>query len=92
VTPYPKPEKRPHNLCRSCSQDFNSIDLFERHRVGVHEYTYAEGVKMDPIREDGRRCLSIEEMHEKGWTRNERGYWIDPERVEAARAAFRKNT
>ena len=24
---------------------------------GKHAYTYSEGVKMEPMREDGRRCL-----------------------------------
>ena len=105
MTPYPRPEKRPHNLCRSCGQDFNSIDLFERHRVGTHEYTYSQGASTDPppgwqqshpdelwsLREDGRRCLTVDEMTERGWALNERGYWIDPEAVERARAAFRKD-
>jgi len=100
VSPYPKPEKKPHNLCRSCGQDFNSVDLFERHRVGVHEYTHTEGLRDEPPpgwqhnhpgetwtpREDGRRCLSVDEMTAKGWEPNERGYWIDPEKVEDARA------
>ena len=105
MTPYPKPAKRPHNLCRSCGQDFNSIDLFERHLVGTHEYTHTQGLRDEPppgwrhnhpdetwsSREDGRRCLSVEEMRTKGWTPNERGYWIDPVAVERARAGFRKS-
>jgi len=50
------------NLCRACGLDFGSVQAFDRHRVGVHEYTYSEGVAMDPIREDGRRCLSLAEI------------------------------
>jgi hypothetical protein len=90
VSPYPRPEKPPHNLCRSCNQDFNSVDLFERHRVGTHQYTYSEGIAMTPMREDGRRCLSVDEMQAKGWEPNERGYWIDPEKVADARARLGK--
>lgn len=72
------------NLCRSCHQDFASVE-FERHRVGVHAYTYSDGVKMDPIREDGRRCLSAAEMADRGWRRDERRRWIDPLRAARAR-------
>jgi hypothetical protein len=72
------------NLCRSCGQDFGSVELFDRHRVGTHAYTYTQGVAMTPVREDGRRCLSIAEMGFLGWQRGARGRWIDPAR--AARA------
>lgn len=76
------------NFCRSCDQDFSSVELFDRHRVGVHAYTYAQGVAMDPMREDGRRCLSIEEMEERGWRLNDRGRWTDPGRASRAATAF----
>jgi hypothetical protein len=91
VTPYPRIEK-PRAYCRSCGQDFSGTTMFDLHRVGVHEYTYSEGIAMTPMREDGRRCLSIDEVTDLGWALDERGRWCDPERVEAARAAFRKNT
>jgi hypothetical protein len=28
--------------------------------------------------EDGRRCLDIEEMGERGWRPGKRGRWLDP--------------
>jgi len=90
VTPYPRIEK-PRAYCRSCRQDFSGTKMFDRHRVGVHEYTFAEGLEMDPPREDGRRCLDADEMTALGWARDEHGRWIDPERVEAARRAFAKD-
>ena len=76
------------NLCHSCEHDFSSVSLFDQHRVGRHAYTYSEGVAMDPIREDGRRCLSAIEMRNKGWEEDLRGRWSDPRSVEAVRAAF----
>jgi len=44
-------------------------------------YTY----DWSPEHEDGRRCLSAEEMLGRGWTQDEKGRWFDPERVEDAR-------
>lgn len=52
----------PLNQCVVCGSDFTSIEYFDRHRVGKHEYTFAEGMRMTPSREDGRRCLDEEEM------------------------------
>jgi hypothetical protein len=63
------------NLCRGCGQDFGSVKAFDAHRVGVHAYTYTEGLAMDPPREDGRRCLSVEEMEAAQFVRNSRGRW-----------------
>jgi hypothetical protein len=71
------------SFCRSCGEDFNGDTLFDRHRVGIHEYTYAEGLGMDPPREDGRRCLDTDELRTLGWTLNEKGRWFDP--VQASR-------
>jgi hypothetical protein len=73
------------NLCRSCKEDFASVDLFDRHRVGVHAYTFLEGVRMDPPRDDGRRFLAVAEMTERGWVRNGRGGWTDPAKHPGAR-------
>jgi hypothetical protein len=70
------------NLCRSCDQDFGSVRLFDRHRVGKHVYTYSEGAKMDPPRDDGRRCLSVQEMRTLGWTPNKYDRWVDPAEAE----------
>jgi hypothetical protein len=49
----------PGNWCASCGEDFSSSTLFDRHRVGRHEYTQSDGLSFDPPREDGRRCLFL---------------------------------
>jgi hypothetical protein len=61
------PGYRVLSYCTSCGCDFASDTLFDRHRTGTHDYTYSEGAKMDPPREDGRRCLTRDEMRAKGW-------------------------
>jgi hypothetical protein len=66
------------NACVPCGEDFSSVRLFDRHRVGLHEFTLSEGLRMDPPREDGRRCLATDEMAALGWERNARGQWFDP--------------
>lgn len=66
------------NVCRACRCDFTGVTLFDSHRVGIHAYTYSEGLKMEPIREDGRRCLDEAEMGVRGWAVNGRGRWFDP--------------
>ncbi len=73
------------NQCGACGEDFGSVNLFDRHRVGKHAYLYSEGLKMDPPLEDGRRCLSVKEMLQRGWSVGKRGRWEDP--VESSRAA-----
>lgn len=74
------PEHNPLNFCRPCGQDFNGLTLFDAHRVGKHDFTYKEGLRMNPPRENGRRCLTVEEMTAKGWTLNQRGRWVDASR------------
>jgi hypothetical protein len=69
------------NLCSACGENFNSVELFDRHRVGAHAYTLIEGLRVDPPREDGRRCLDAGEMGERGWRLNGRDRWIDPARA-----------
>lgn len=76
------------NVCNSCGEDFGSVGAFNRHRVGKHEYTFAEGLRMDPVREDGRRCLATSEMTENGWNRDSRGRWRQPVRI--GRPALRR--
>jgi hypothetical protein len=66
------------NLCTACGQDFGSVELFDRHRVGKHAYTFAEG--LDRGLEDGRRCLDATEMQASGWRLNARNRWTDPAR------------
>jgi hypothetical protein len=55
------------SFCTTCGHDFSGDRMFDRHRVGKHDYTYTEGLRMSPPREDGRRCLTPEEMRELGW-------------------------
>ena len=90
MSPYPRPPKPPHNLCRSGGEDFNALKLFEAHRVGTHEYTYSEVAAMDPPREHGRRCLTVDEMHELGWTQDAKGYWFDPVKAKRTSDYFQK--
>jgi hypothetical protein len=75
---------KPCNLCRGCNSDFTSLELFDAHRVGTHEYLF------DAEHVDGRRCLDEDEMEARGWTKDERGRWLNPARAERARRAFLK--
>ena len=63
------------NLCRACDTDFSSVAAFDRHRAGVHEYLFAEGLQMNPPREDGRRCMAPEEMLGGGMGLDPKGRW-----------------
>jgi hypothetical protein len=71
------------NLCTACGQDFGGVELFDRHRVGRHAYTFSEGLEMGL--EDGRRCLDRQEMESAGWRLNARNRWTDPARNPAGR-------
>jgi hypothetical protein len=76
------------NLCRACGLDFASVGAFDKHRVGKHAYTFREGLRLEPPREDGRRCLDEAEMREAGMELDRRGRWCiaaDVERVRAFR-------
>jgi hypothetical protein len=63
------------NLCSGCREDFGSLTMFDAHRVGKHAYTLTEGWRMESPREDGRCCLSVDEMLERGWKRDRHGRW-----------------
>ena len=78
----------PRNFCRGCSQDFASVSAFDRHRIGTYKYTHDEGLRRDPIREDGRRCLDADEMPEAGMAPDVRGRWTIVADVERARRRF----
>lgn len=54
------------SYCTSCGKDFSHDGLFDRHRIGTHEYTYSEGLKLDPPKVDGRRCKTEQEMMKSG--------------------------
>jgi hypothetical protein len=77
------------NLCRSCGQDFSSVRAFDTHRVGKHAYTYPGGLAMDPMREDGRRCLRPDEFSAAGLRQNAKGRWELAQHADRARRAFR---
>jgi hypothetical protein len=68
------------NLCGGCREDFGSVSAFDRHRVGKHAFTFSEGFRMDPPREDGRRCLDTGELEQAGWHRDSRSRWRQPVR------------
>lgn len=52
--------------CPSCHETFTGTSAGDRHRVGDH--ALSKGPKR-------RRCLSVEEMSERGMTKNARGQW-----------------
>jgi hypothetical protein len=79
---------RPRNLCRACGADFRSVEGFEQHRVGVHAYTYSEGLNMEPMREDGRRCLDADELEALGYEQDDDGRWFNRARVDETRRHF----
>lgn len=66
------------NYCNTCGKDFKSVSAFDQHRTGTFEYDYSQGVKMDPPREDGRRCMSTDEMRVKGMEQDKFGRWRKP--------------
>jgi hypothetical protein len=62
--------------CTACGELFNSVSVFDRHRVGNWENRGAN-----------RRCLTIPQMLAKGWRLNVRGFWIERSRLDVARTA-----
>ncbi len=61
--------------CVACGLFFAGTSAFDAHRVGKHAYTFSEGLRMEPVREDGRRCLHPSEMAEVGMELDTRGRW-----------------
>jgi hypothetical protein len=55
--------------CPSCHRTFSGPTTGNAHRVGRFP--------------DGRRCLTEDEMHGKGWRLNKWGVWIGAPRQEA---------
>ena len=52
--------------CTACCQTFGGTKIGDTHRIGQFD-------PRDP--RDARRCLTVEEMVEKGWTQDDRGVW-----------------
>lgn len=75
-------------LCGACGLDFTSVQGFDAHRVGKHAYTYSEGSAMDPPREDGRRCLTVGELPDKGFRHTGSGLWELAASADRARERF----
>lgn len=75
----PRFKEKPLHGCSGCRQDFTSLGLFDRHRVGAYEYTLEQGLRLEPLREDGRRCLDADDN---------RGRRLDLVKLQATREAF----
>ena len=52
--------------CVECHQTFSGTTAGDKHRTGKHHLSTGP---------DRRRCLSTDEMAEKGMTQNARGVW-----------------
>jgi DMSO/TMAO reductase YedYZ molybdopterin-dependent catalytic subunit len=52
--------------CDSCGEHFNSVSVFDRHRVGDWQDRGAH-----------RRCLSVPEMQARNWSQNATGFWTE---------------
>lgn len=60
------------NVCGACGLDFGSLASFDKHRTGRHE----------PLE---RRCLTADELVERGFVRNAYGRWTTAASLERAR-------
>jgi uncharacterized C2H2 Zn-finger protein len=88
------------SYCPSCGKDFSGDKLFDRHRTGIHAYSFSEDVPVggrrckttEELLEDGMRPMTEEEM--KATTRHNHrvGFgvemWFDPVATENARNRF----
>lgn len=59
----PKTLKGDNNQCPTCGEYFKSVFAFVKHRVGGYE-------------PNTRRCLTEEQMRERGMDKNARGFWV----------------
>lgn len=60
--------------CTVCGLFIGGVGTFDLHRVFIDK-----DEKGRPIENwERRRCLSIEEMRDKGWRIDENGYWGRP--------------
>lgn len=76
------------NECGSCGNDFASLRAFDAHRVGKHAYSYSEGVRSEPLREDGRRCLGPSELRHVGMGLDAQDRWFLVAHRDSVRRAF----
>ncbi len=63
-------------LCRTCGERFNSVSMFDRHRVGRIDLAAPSC---------GRRCLTVAEMIARGYSRNASAFWIERTRRDRTR-------
>lgn len=56
--------------CPACGESFSSSHEFDRHRTG----DYAEPGKW----QGSRRCMTVAELHARGWDRNAGGFLMQP--------------
>jgi hypothetical protein len=81
------------NLCTGCGEDFACLTAFEKHRVGKYPQTgpseYTERLEQGLVHPNeqwrpdprfGRRCLTIDEMQQRGMHKDTRGRWRLPTR------------
>jgi hypothetical protein len=80
------------NLCRACRHDFASVKAFDRHRIGRHDYTLADGFRRDPPVEHGRRCLDVDEIRAAGMELDRRGRWQLVAEADHVRQVFASRT
>jgi hypothetical protein len=74
------------NFCSACGLDFGGVRAFDLHRVGSHQYD------VSTERPDGRRCLTVEEMLERGLYLNPSGRWSQPRSGLSNRLGSRSKT
>ncbi len=62
-------------LCRACNAHFTSVGSFDRHRTGSYGDAIYDGHKFLFYEKASRRCLTGEEMKEKGMFQRDNGAW-----------------
>lgn len=61
--------------CTHCGEHFTTLRGFDRHRKGSFRDRGAH-----------RRCLTVDEMQERGWHLNPQGFWVAEKRRRAIAA------
>lgn len=74
------------SFCTVCHEMFNSLTAFDEHRKGSYReaiYCKSPTGKTEDIvgyTRPTRCCLTPDEMRAKGWSQNEKGWWITSQR------------
>lgn len=61
------------SVCGQCGVTFNSVGAFDAHRTGAFEVRDGKG---KVVKAKTRRCLTEQEMRDRGMEPNEHGRWI----------------